>query len=467
MKKLAAAIAIILVIGGIVFLGFYLRSRNESATPPTTADPGNLPAVQLPKTTGDTRGDTQSAGQTAGLIENLTVAANVPAVDYFVDAKNTVTVVQPDGQILKTGGSTSLTTGGGQPESLSASIVKNIMRVSFSFDGKKILVTMRGPSENQTSIFDAVQKTWQPLPQNANGPVWSPDNYQVAYFSGASGADGSILSLLDAGGSTSTKPKVLLALHQEDMKLDWLSPSRILIADKTSVLSNSSVWSFDPVKKIISPVVQDQPGLETIWSSSPAQFGLMFSANQNQEGGLLRLVDASGKGLKQLNFLTLPSKCVFYDKLVSAPTQPFDAAPSTSFDIAQDKSLGTSQDKPASSTAKVSTNALPSSSSTPADSGNPTSPTKSEVLKSRTMLICAVPRDQRALSVNALPDAYQEKALFTSDDFFEINVNDGNVKTLFSDPAKTLDVSNIKIFNQNIFFINRFDKKVYSLPLGE
>ena len=424
MKKLIITIAIILVIGGIIFLGFYLRSRNESPTPPTatTTEPGNLPTVQLPKTTGNT----QNAGQTAGLIENLKLVVDAPVTDYFVDAKSTATFVQPDGQILKMGG--------GNAETLSASVIQNIARASFSFDGKKVLVTMGSSSENQTSIFDAVQKTWQPLPQSVNGPVWSPDNYQVAYFSGASGTDGSILFLLDAGGSTSTKPKVLLTLHQEDMTLDWLAPNRILIADKTSALSNSSVWSFDPVKKIISPVIQDQPGLETVWSSSPAQFGLMFSANQNQEGGRLRLVNASGNALKQLSFLTLPSKCVFYDKLVSASAQS------------------------ASSTAKTSTSTLASSSSA--------SPAASEILKSQTMLICAVPRDQLALSINTLPDAYQEKALFTSDDFFEINVNDGNVKTVFSDPAKNLDASNIKVFNQNIFFINRFDKKVYSLPLA-
>ena len=411
MKKIIIIILIVLVIGAVVFLGYYLRSRNESVAPsPPTAEPGNLPTVQLPKATGSTQG----AGQATGPIENLRIAVNVPTIDYFVDAKNSATFVQPDGQILKIGNS--------GPEVLSASIVKNVVRASFSLDGKKVLVVMKESSGDQASVFDTERKTWRPLPQNANGPVWSPNNYLIAYFSNVSG--GSVLSLLDMANFAS-QPKVLLPLHQEDMTLNWVAPDQILVADKTSALWNSFLWSLDLVKKIISPVIQDRPGLETVWSSSSAPFGLMFSASQNQQGGQLWLVDKSGNALKQLNFLTLPTKCVFYDNPVGVSAQaPSSTATSTS------------------------------------------APTSRETPKTQLVLICAVPRDQQRLSIAILPDAYQEKALFTSDDFFEINVNDGGVKTLFSDPVKNLDASTIKIFNQAIFFINRFDKKVYSVPLS-
>ncbi len=451
MKKVIIIILVILAVSALIFLGFYLRSRNESATPSTTTVSGNLPTVQLPKTANST----QNVKQATGPVENLRTAVNAPSLDYFVDAKNTVFFVQTDGQIFKTSGSTSLTTDNSQPEPISASVIKNITAASFSFDGKKVLVTMGGSSGNQTSIFDTAQKTWQPLPQNISGPVWSPNNYQIAYFSGVSGGStslttgGSVLSLLDAA-SSSSKPKALLPLRQEDMTLNWLAPNQILIADKTSALWSSSLWSLDPAKKIISPVIQDQPGLQTVWSSSPAPFGLMFSANQNQQGGQLRLVDKSGNPLKQLSFLTFPSKCVFYDKPIAPPTQPFNAA----------------QGKSASSTTKASTSAPASGGSAPLDKTRYKSLTAGGAPKTQPMLICAVPRDQQLLGIDTLPDAYQEKALYTSDDFFEINVNDGTVKALFSDSAKNLDASDIKIFNQNVFFINRFDKKVYSVPIG-
>lgn len=433
MRKIILIFSIIIAVVLIVFGGYYLRSRNESPVPPTTSGSGNLPTVQLPRTTGNGNG----SGQPSVPVQNLNVSAGTSALAYFVDAKNGVTFVQPDGQILKTGANGN--------ESLSAGVIKNISGASFSFDGKKVLVVMRGSAGDQASVFDTERKTWQPLPQNASGPVWSPNNYQIAYFSGVS--NGSVLSSIDEVSAT-PKPKVLLPFYQEDMTLNWLSPNQILIADKTSALWSSSLWSFDLVKKIISPIIQDQPGLETVWSSSSAPFGLMFSANQNQEGGQLRLIDRTGRSLKQLSFITLPSKCVFYDKPISAPTQPFNAATSTSFDLAQDKSLRTSQSGSASSTT-TSTKGV-ASAITP---------------KTQLMLICAVPRDQQRLNIVPLPDAYQEKALYTSDDFFEINVSDGNVKTVFSDSTKNLDASDLKIFNQNLFFINRFDKKVYSVPL--
>ena len=80
-------------------------------------------------------------------------------------------------------------------------------------------------------------------------------------------------------------------------------------------------------------------------------------------------------------------------------------------------------------------------------------------------MVCAIPRDKNALDNNSLPDAYLKKALFTSDDFFEINVSTGEFKSVFSDDTKNLDADDVKIFNQSVFFINRYDKKVYSVAL--
>ncbi len=419
MKRIFIVVSILVVVALIIFGGYYLRSRKESPAASRSALPtpqlGGLPTVQptsqLPANNGS------SSQQTTGSVEKLTLVIDNPVLDYFVDAKNNPIFVQPDGQILK------ITAG--ETEILSASAMNNVVAASFSFDGKKILIVIGGASGRQASIFDTESKTWQPLPVTAQNPVWSPSDYQVAFFSNAGRV--SALSVLD-GANPATKPKEMLQLHQEDALLRWVSPDQILIADTVSALWSSSLWSFSPKKKSLSLLMQDQLGLETVWSPSLPVHGLMFSATVNGQGGQLRLLDENGRPLQLLNFLTLPSKCIFYDRPVAVPQAISSSTPS---------------------------------STSPA-SGTPDSRTTSATHAS---LICAVPRDRQSLDNAQLPDAYQKKDLFTSDGFFEINVDSGAVKTVFNDPTKNFDAADLKIFDQKLFFLNRFDNKVYSINL--
>jgi hypothetical protein len=74
-----------------------------------------------------------------------------------------------------------------------------------------------------------------------------------------------------------------------------------------------------------------------------------------------------------------------------------------------------------------------------------------------------VPRNQNVLAASPLPDLYDQKGLFTSDNIYRINISSGNIDTLFNDQNQNIDVSKIKIFNNNLYFINRLDQKLYSL----
>jgi hypothetical protein len=58
-------------------------------------------------------------------------------------------------------------------------------------------------------------------------------------------------------------------------------------------------------------------------------------------------------------------------------------------------------------------------------------------------------------------------ALFTSDDIYKINTATGATDALFSDQTQNLDTSDLKIFNNTLFFINRYDQKLYGLVLAQ
>jgi hypothetical protein len=80
-------------------------------------------------------------------------------------------------------------------------------------------------------------------------------------------------------------------------------------------------------------------------------------------------------------------------------------------------------------------------------------------------LYCAVPRNQQKLGFSTLPDDYLMRALYTSDNFLAINLDTGNTTPVFTDASQTLDATNLKIFNQILFFVNRYDNKLYAISL--
>jgi hypothetical protein len=81
-------------------------------------------------------------------------------------------------------------------------------------------------------------------------------------------------------------------------------------------------------------------------------------------------------------------------------------------------------------------------------------------------LYCAVPRDQDTFGVARLPDEYDQKMLFTADDFYRINTTSGALSTVFSNTNLTLDATDLKIANGILFFVNRYDQKLYAIKLA-
>ncbi len=91
----------------------------------------------------------------------------------------------------------------------------------------------------------------------------------------------------------------------------------------------------------------------------------------------------------------------------------------------------------------------------------------SSVSASSTPLICGVPRDRTRLGLAALPDDYEQRALYTADDIYSTNILTGNLSQVFTDAKYSFDISSPKVFGGNLFFINRLDNKIYALSLSK
>ena len=390
MKRILFTLGALIIIGGVIAFGYFFggsrggddtTSSDSSTGLPPSAPPIGTPAQPTPPVTGTPPGTPLPAGQLAIVSENQVKS-------FFVDQQGTVTLVQPDGQIAKITGS--------QTNVLSATAIATLMSVSFSSDGQKIAVTFGDRRAPQASIFDVTSRSWQPPAAVFDRASWSPSGQRFLYLTNKNNA--SVLTVLDASNSKA-KPQDLFTLHQQDLVPHWVGANEILLTERSSAFARSSAWILNTAEKTLSPLAEEQRGLEMLWHPSSSR-GLSFVGNTNNRGGALNLINNQGKVIRRFTFTTFPQKCVF-ETAIGTSTQQF--------------------------------------------------------------LYCAVPRDQEALGNVPLPDAYQKRAFFTLDDFYKIDLASGAIETIFTDINQDIDADEVMLIGKRLYFVNRFTGKLYAL----
>ncbi len=411
MKRILIILAIVLVVGGVIYAGYFLSNKNVQLQQPGPSGSLPPPAGTSPEGVAPevSTGTSVSAPTgTAGAKVGLSLVSSEKFVSFSVATSGLVYGVRPDGTVFSVSPS-------GTVAPISSSPIDSFSGASFSSDGKKMLSFWGTPDTRQFSVFDITSSTWQPLPLNTVSAAWQPQSHTVGYLSSQNGAKVLFSWNLD-------KPKIkassLLTLHFEDLEVGYLSPSKIYLTGKKTGLVKNFLNVFDTVKKTLTPVFLDVFGLDTKWNSSGSS-ALAFFGGQYAAGGTLRITDQTGKSIKQIDslFLTLPEKCLFSADVFAAP------AP-----------------------VSTSTKALP-----------PPPP--------ENFLYCAVPRDTNSLSSALLPDDYFKFKLLTVDNIYKIDLDSGTLSTVFDDAGKSFDVQSPAIVGTTLFFINRYDQNLYALPI--
>jgi len=82
---------------------------------------------------------------------------------------------------------------------------------------------------------------------------------------------------------------------------------------------------------------------------------------------------------------------------------------------------------------------------------------------SEPKIYCAVPGSIPAKTV--LPDDYLKKAVYFRDVFYQIDITQNSLSEILSGTEPTLDATNLRLVDNKLFFINRYDNKLYSLEL--
>ena len=82
-----------------------------------------------------------------------------------------------------------------------------------------------------------------------------------------------------------------------------------------------------------------------------------------------------------------------------------------------------------------------------------------------TMMYCALPQFYNAVGNSTMPDDYLKRAAYSSDFIYSIDMNQNALTALFTGANQTIDATHLKLRGNTLFFVNRYDDKVYSLAL--
>ncbi len=394
---------IVAIIAGLVAL--WLVSRNQTQTVLPQGSSGTLPQTGTQANTNNTVG--QTGLPTGNANQSPTAIASFGIVSNEPVLNYFVDASNTVITVEPDGKIEQIAND--QSTYLNSTEIPNVVSADFSYDGKRILVGFGNPTALQWSVFDITKKAWSPLSANPTAAAWSPSNYQIAYL--AQTNDVSSLETIDTSDPHAS-PKFLISFPATDFQVLWRSPGSIFLFDKSSALFSGSIFSVNAKTGALSKIVANRVGLESQWNNN-GTLGLILAGTDLARGGQLGIIDNDGNLVHRMSFLTLPSKCAFAT------------------------SAGTT----------LTTTTVASASSTLA-------------------LFCGVPRDATKLKNNSLPDAYEERMFMTLDDLYRVNLSDGSVGAVLTSVSQNLDVSNVKFFNNILFFVNRYDQKLYARSLG-
>jgi len=291
------------------------------------------------------------------------------------------------------------------PVSLSNATISGIADASFSADGKKALVLFGTAGALKASVFDVATLSWTALSGSFDDAAWAPQGYAIAALSLNAVAGKTDLSIITLGATPTIKTQAqqVVGLRARPLRVAWQQPGTVILYDRPTAYGEGTAWTVVIKTKVIAPLVRETLGMDLSWGTTP-NLGLLFQGTLAQRGGSLGLIDGVGTAVAQLNFLTLPVKCSF----ASA--------------------------------------AATSSSST------------------SSYLACAVPADNQQLASAVLPDAYYQKAFFTSDRLVVIDLTTQGIVFVGTTPNPA-DAVSLQLTGSNLYFINRYDNGLYMIPV--
>lgn len=293
---------------------------------------------------------------------------------------------------------------GSEKEVLSANPISGLTRSSFSFDGKYLFIMSGNSLFPQFKIFNTEMKEWEAIDIQTFAASWSPTDNRLAMIQNGETANKLVMRTLE----DPKKKYVDLGIFPfQDQNIAWVQSSTLILSDRPHSEAKGSILRYNLSTKTFATLLDSVQSADAVWEKGEAAtYGFTLQKGASRGSYMASMVYAAdGFEFRRMNFATLPSKCAFAE-----PTPP------------------------------------------ETDSQNP--------LDYTHMMVCAVPQANSEFILKSLPEEWDQKAILTKDTFYSINPS-SDIKQVLTSAKGSFDAMQLQIANGRLFFVNRYDNKVY------
>ncbi len=302
LKKILFVLIAILVVGFLLFL-FFKKGGGDDITIPTN-DPlptGSGLPITYPSSTAGGGSPTTAGGTTTTVTTpssktaSLEILSDVPVFDYWVNpSTKEVFYLAEDGVVFQALG--------GEDRALSLQTFANLRSLEPSPDRQRALVSFGDSANLRWGVFDAIDRSWRPVPEGFEEATWRADSEKiigfVAYESG-----GRALGVFDLTKPTQGLTKVSSVLGFRDTSLFAKSSNELLIVERPSTSYPSRVWLLNTDTNTANLLIQQTRGLLAAPSTDRTAL-FVFTPPSS-----FRILDWRLSDIAIPFFVSMPEKC--------------------------------------------------------------------------------------------------------------------------------------------------------------
>lgn len=296
LKKILIILIIILalLVVALIVFNFFLKSeapaepRGPAITaPPTTTEPTTTePTTVPPVSVQDSR---------------IKAISQEPVLDPVIDNRKIKYYSAANGNTFQ-----SDFDGSGLTR-ISSNILTGLLKILWSPDKDKVIAVFEDKGQIKKYFYDYQTQKSTLLNKNIRYLTWSTNENKIAYQYYDSQTEDNNISIANPDGS---QWKNILTTRMKNLIVEWPSPDQLAIRTKPSGLAQSIVYTINLVTGDFQKVLNQTFGLTVLWS--PLGDKLLFSETDSQGKNLkLKIADLGQQTIKELNFVTLPEKCVW------------------------------------------------------------------------------------------------------------------------------------------------------------
>ncbi len=378
LKILIIAIAVLLV--GLLIYFVWQGLSDETGPDPEPGATSTLPLVPIAPPVKEF--PSEIPGTTGATLRRLSDEA---VFDYWANSSGEASYMTPNGNVFlaKPAADTNV----------SQESVETPIRLIPNSDGTRALVSFGNPLAPSWRLFDGIDNTWRPLPEELRNATWGVKPTEII---GVIEKDtNSSLVVFDYTKTPFTYSVIQKSFRFHDVSLFLTGLETLLVSEKPSFYTEGRLWSLDLKTQKLSLIIQGQRGTLLGWDpkhktlfsfSGPNQFSIL------DEKLSLRIPSV---------FSTFPSKC--------------------------------------------------------ASSAN-------------SSAYCFVPRKLSTPENKVtLPDDYLMKRFYSEDDLYSVSEESGTTKVDLGDISlfPTIDATHTSFSSGKLFFVNRYDSRLYELTLPQ